>query len=120
LRSDGRGDASEMFHFDESHASMQARVDRLGTSTAWAEDPPSRTRRFIDNVRVSRTGSESEFGVRSYLLVLRTRSDWPTYQMLTCERQDLWRRTANGWRLRRREAFLDQTALAIDNLTFFL
>jgi 3-phenylpropionate/cinnamic acid dioxygenase small subunit len=119
-RAAGTGYATDMYHYDDNYASLAIRVRRLETDTAWAEDPPSRTRRLVTNVRVSTTDIESEYGVRSYLVLLRSRLDWPTYQMLSCERQDIWRTTAGGWRLRRRDIYVDQSVLGLDNLAVFL
>lgn len=43
---------STMDHFSEDMYSLRKRVLRFDTDHAWAEDPPSRTRRFITNIRV--------------------------------------------------------------------
>lgn len=39
--------------FDETLVTLLARVMRLRGGIAWAEDPPSRTRRLITNIHVS-------------------------------------------------------------------
>jgi phthalate 3,4-dioxygenase beta subunit len=46
------GTLDGMDHFDEDRYSLQRRVDRFATEHAWTEDPPSRTRHFVSNVRV--------------------------------------------------------------------
>ena len=51
-RSKGDGFSNEGYHFFENHESLTTRVERLATDYAWAEDPPSRTRRFLSNFRV--------------------------------------------------------------------
>ena len=43
-----------MDHFDEDLYSLRKRVERLEGNHAWTEDPPSRTRRFVTNVRWDR------------------------------------------------------------------
>jgi 3-phenylpropionate/cinnamic acid dioxygenase small subunit len=55
----------DIFHFDENRASLGLRVRRLGTNVAWAEDPPSLTRRFVTNIRVAWGEREDELAVRS-------------------------------------------------------
>lgn len=40
-----------MAHFDEDKYSLSQRVARFATEHAWAEDPPSRLRHFVTNVR---------------------------------------------------------------------
>src|SRR4051812_10445425 len=42
------------FHMKETYKSMEVRVKRLLTDHAWAEDPASRTRRVVTNVRARR------------------------------------------------------------------
>ena len=37
----------DMAHFDEDSYSLRKRVERFETDHAWAEDPPSRTRRHV-------------------------------------------------------------------------
>lgn len=46
----------ESFLFDEDKASIDRRIKRLETGMAWAEEPPSRTRHAISNVRVHPSG----------------------------------------------------------------
>src|SRR5215208_5204564 len=41
----------DMAHFDEDRYSLRKRVARFDSEYAWAENPPSRTRRFVTNVR---------------------------------------------------------------------
>ena len=38
--------------FDDNKQSLTLRVRRLGTDVAWAEDPPSFTRRFVSNFEI--------------------------------------------------------------------
>ena len=44
--------ADELGLFDEDIETLSARVARLDTGMAWAEDPPSRTRHLITNIEV--------------------------------------------------------------------
>jgi 3-phenylpropionate/cinnamic acid dioxygenase small subunit len=71
-KSDGDGISTSHFHFDEDRESMWVRVHRRTKGSAWAEDPPSRTRRFVSNLRVMEV-SESELDASSYLLLTRSR-----------------------------------------------
>src|SRR5271168_855996 len=47
-------------HFDDDYLSIMGRLGRLKTKSAWAEDPPSRTRRLITNVLVWGTDKPDE------------------------------------------------------------
>jgi 3-phenylpropionate/cinnamic acid dioxygenase small subunit len=112
-------DASEaMEHFSEDRVTLRLRVERLKTDFAWAEDPPSRTRRFVSNVRVS-PGADGTVDTRSYLLVYRNRGDTPAVEILSGERRDVLVRAAGGWRIRRRTIIIDQASLGAKNLAIF-
>jgi PAH dioxygenase small subunit len=114
----GEGFIGSMFHFEENFSSLKKRVERFETEFAWAEDPPSRTRRFINNVRVEQT-AEQEFKVRSYLLITRSRANESDYSLITCVRNDTLMRTDQGLKLIAREILVDQTTLGMDNLAIF-
>jgi ethylbenzene dioxygenase subunit beta len=107
------------YHLDEDRASLQMRVDRIATGFAWAEEPPSRIRHHVGNVRVRHADRDDEVVVRSNLLVYRGRWDRPEHDLLSAERHDVLRRTADGLRLARRLVVLDSTTLPMLNLTFF-
>jgi 3-phenylpropionate/cinnamic acid dioxygenase small subunit len=109
----------EAFHMKDTYQSMRARVDRLRTEHAWAEDPPSRTRRVVSNVRVRELGPD-EVEVKSYLMLHRSQWDTADYDLLVAERQDVLRSEAGEWRLRRREVLLNHTILGTANLGVFL
>ncbi|MFI7616590.1 aromatic-ring-hydroxylating dioxygenase subunit beta [Nonomuraea terrae] len=110
----------DIFHFDENKASLGLRVRRLGTNVAWAEDPPSFTRRFVTNVKVAWGERDNEFAVRSYLLLYRSRGDRGTHDLLSGERQDLLRLEDDRLRIARRRVVLDQATLGTKNLAIFL
>jgi 3-phenylpropionate/cinnamic acid dioxygenase small subunit len=108
-------------HFDDDYGSIMARLQRLDTKSAWAEDPPSRTRRFVTNVRVWESAKSGEYEVESYLLLSRSRYEQSTLQMLSCVRHDLVRRSGPGaFKLARREIIIDQSVLGMANLAVFL
>jgi ethylbenzene dioxygenase beta subunit len=113
------GVSSSMFHLDEDRDSLELRVDRIETGFAWAEDPPSRLRHFVANVRVREDG-DGTLRVRSNLLVYRARWDRPQHDLLSGERHDVLRRTPAGLRLAERVVVLDATTVPTLNLSFFL
>lgn len=123
---------TDMFHFDDDRRSLGLRVRRLATGVAWAEDPPSRTRRFVTNIRLHRRspyptfapGSEQPRGdqleVASNLLLFRSRGDDGSHDLISAERFDTLRLEGAQWRLCRREAVIDQSTLGTKNLAVFL
>ena len=108
-----------MFHFDDDYTSILMRTGRLQKS-AWAEDPPSRCRRFITNVRVGECETAAEYEVVSYLYLERSRGDNPHNEQLTAERRDVWRDVDGTFVLARREIIVDQSVLGMSNLAVFL
>ncbi len=110
----------DMAHYDETRETLTMRVQRLGTPYAWAEDPPSRTRHFVTNVRVQPGESAGEYAVRSNVLVYRNRGDSPAYDLLSAERHDRLRRVAGQLRLAARVVRIDQSTLGTLNLAIFI
>ena len=114
------GVVENMFHLDEDRSSLEMRVARLETGFAWAEDPPSRIRHFVSNVRVNLLPDRpGEVGVRSNVLLYRSRWDKPTHDLLSAERQDVFRQVNGSWKLAQRKVILDNTTLPTLNLSFF-
>jgi phthalate 3,4-dioxygenase beta subunit len=111
-----------MDHFDEDRYSLEKRVERLEGEHAWTEDPPSRTRRFVTNIRVApMDGGDVE--ARSYILLYRSRGDDRPADLVSAERIDLLRPAEGGvagWQLARREITVDDAVLRTQNLAVFL
>jgi PAH dioxygenase small subunit len=106
--------------FDENLHSLTLRVKRLRTDVAWAEDPPSHTRRFVTNIRVRPGPSDEEFDVRSSLMLFRSRGDMGAYDLIVGERFDVLRTVEGQMRIARRRVVLDQSSLSTKNLGVFL
>lgn len=115
----GVPDRAGMDHFDEDRYGLGKRVERLCGNHAWTEDPPSRTRRFVTNVR-ARALMEGEFAVRSYVLLFRSRLDVRPPEFLSAEREDVWRRDPSGLKLASRDIRIDESVLRTQNLAVFL
>lgn len=107
-------------HFDDTRSSLELRVRRLRTDVAWAEDPPSHTRRLVTNIRARTTGLDDELDVRSNLLLFRSRGDRGDYDLIVGERHDRLRRVDGRWRIAARRTVLDQSSLGTKNLGVFL
>ena len=110
----------DMEHFDEDRYSLEKRVSRFETEHAWAEDPPSRTRRFVTNVRCWHGEAEDEVVVVSNLLLFRSRGDIHDHDLLSARRNDVLRREHGGLKLARREILVDESVLRTQNLAVFL
>ncbi len=117
--------------FDEGIETLRQRVKQLATGVHWAEQPPSRTTRMVSNVRlidiISRDGAataDDPFGdiaalaVRCRFLTYRNRNE-DEQDFFIGKRNDTLCRADGGWRLARREVFLDQSVLLAKNLSIF-
>ncbi len=120
----GRGPG--MAHFDEDKHSLRQRVARFATEHAWAEDPPSRLRHFITNVRTFECddpGEGAHLIVESAELLFRSRGDVNESALVSCGREDLLRWSDGSQqtlKLARRTIFVDESVLRMQNLAVFL
>jgi len=119
-RGAGSGFLDNMFHFEEDKYRLTKRVERLETGYAWSDNPPSRTRHLVSNIRIEPGDNEDELKVKSYLILYRTRGDDYHHDMLSAERRDVLRRVNGNWKLARRLILLDQATIATHNLSIFL
>lgn len=109
-----------MAHFNEDMYSLRKRVERFDTEHAWAESPPSRTRRFVTNARCWESEVEDEFLVATSLLLFRSRGDIRDHDLVSSERLDVLRRVEGDLLLARREIAVDESVLRTQNLGIFL
>lgn len=109
-----------MDHFAEDHYSLRKRVERLLTKHAWAEDPPSRLRHHVTNVRTFATADPGMFVVESAVLLFRSRGDRTEPDLLSAGRTDHLRRTEHRLRLASRVIQVDESVLRTQNLAMFL
>jgi 3-phenylpropionate/cinnamic acid dioxygenase small subunit len=63
----------EMAFFDDTKMLLDGRIKKLESGRSWAEDPPSRTRHLITNVRILKDDGRT-FEVESNFHLYRTRS----------------------------------------------
>lgn len=107
----------EMAWFDDNKMVLAGRVAKLGTGTAWAEDPPSRTRHIITNVRVVEDDG-LEIKVESNFHLYRTRLKSEEISWIG-SRSDVLRRVGSSFQIAKRTIWLDQTVLLSGNLSSF-
>jgi|SRR5699024_10163195 len=109
----------ETLLFNDDIETIQLRIDRLKTDLAWAEIPPSRTRRNVMNVRV-KTISKDEVVVKSNLLLYRSRTTDIGADLISGERTDILKRVKGEWKLFNRQFIADQTTISTRNLAVFV
>ncbi|SKY48237.1 small subunit of phenylpropionate dioxygenase [Mycobacteroides abscessus subsp. bolletii] len=112
-------DGIEMAHFYDDHASLRLRVNQMHSGTHWAEDPPSRCRHLVTNVRVAERDSSlasPEYDVMSNFLVYRNRLESET-DIWAGERRDVLRVNGAGFLIAKRTILLDQNVVQSKNLS---
>jgi biphenyl 2,3-dioxygenase beta subunit len=109
----------EMALFDDDYQSLKIRVDQMGSGQHWAEDPPSRCRHLVANIRVEPAASgPDELAVRSNFIVYRNRLETEV-DIWAGERQDVLRRAGDSFQIARRTILLDQNVVLSKNLSVF-
>ncbi len=111
---------TDMAHFDEDRYAIGKRVQRLLTDHAWTEDPASRTRHLVTNVRTFAGAADGEVDVESSLLLFRSRGDDRPAEYVCALRRDVLRTVDGGWRLAARRITVEEAVLRTQNLAIFL
>ena len=94
----------EMAFFDDSKVSLAGRIAKLKTGRSWAEDPPSRTRHLITNVRIiAEDGPELHVESNFHVYRTRLRSEEDSW---IGSRRDVLRRADGSFRIADRKIFL--------------
>jgi phthalate 3,4-dioxygenase beta subunit len=110
----------DMSHLDENLYSLRKRVARFATEHAFTEDPPSRMRHHVSNVRTFAL-DRPLFRAESAVLLFRSRGDDREADFISAGRTDLLRRLGPGeYRLVERVVQVDESVLRTQNLAFFL
>lgn len=107
----------EMAFFDDNKGQLASRVAKLLTGRSWSEDPPSRTRHMITNVRVVEDTS-GELTVESNFHLYRTRLKSEEDSWIG-SRRDVLRRADDSFLIVKRTIMLEQTVLLSRNLSNF-
>ena len=108
----------ELAIFDEDRSTLGARVARLDTGMAWAEDPPSRTRHVITNIEVEPGKTALEVNAYSNFVVYRSRAELEE-DFYVGARRDVLRRVNGTWKIAHRKIILDQNVLSAKNVSVF-
>ena len=121
-----RGDEANEFtqqhensYFDDDKPMLAQRVAKFDTGFSWAEDPPSRTRHMVTNVRIRDGAGTDELTVMCNFIVYRSRMATDE-DLWVGEREDRLRKVDGEWRIVDRKIYLDQTVLRSKNLSSFL
>lgn len=101
--------------FDEDKEYLAMRAKKLDHTLSWSENPGSRTRHNVSNVRIVEVdGNEIEVELNFHLYRSRlndAENNWYG------RRRDRVRRVGNGFQLVKRHIFLDHTIIHSSNLS---
>lgn len=111
--------SADSYYYIEDKNTLEHKAERLSMDAAWAENPPSRTRRLISNVRIQEDTS-NEVRVKSNLLLYRNRGEPSSVDLLAAERIDTLKKIDGELKLGDRRILIDQTDLKTSGLTQFL
>ncbi len=103
-------------HMDDDKLGLTLRVKRLRTGAAHAEEPPSRQRHFVSNVKILQADDPNRVQVASNLMVFRSREGLEEH-LFVAGRRDWWRREQGRWRLAERLIMLEHDMTR--NITVF-
>jgi 3-phenylpropionate/cinnamic acid dioxygenase small subunit len=98
---------------------LRERVTRLGKEYAWAENPRSRVRHVIGNVRVTEVEGE-EYTVLNNQQVYRSYGDATDSETLSAQRETTLRRVGDDLKIADRVVYFDDSVIDLKNLTIVL
>ena len=106
-----------MAFFDDDLDLLKLRVQKISSGNAWSEDPPSRTRHFVSNIRIVDI-QECDITLELNFHLYRTRLESDEDGWLG-RRRDVLRRVEGKLMLSRRHIFLEQTVILSQNMSSF-
>lgn len=107
---------SDLAYYDEDRESLQLRVNKLASTMAWTEYPPSRLRYFFQVTEVERDGSD--LVATSNFLIFQTRHE-SHENVFYGERTDRLREVDGELAIADRLIVLDRARLPSENLSLF-
>lgn len=108
--------------FDEGKETLSKRVQQIRTHQHWAEEPPSRTTRYLTNVRILDSGSDgasTQVRVRCNFMVNRNRNESDDH-VLCGHRIDLLARHQDSWQVKERKIYINQSTILMGSLSFIV
>lgn len=108
----------EWHYIEDDKSFLRKRYERLLTGLAHAEQPRSRTRRFVTNVFIKENDSDEKLIVNSNFFIYQSRLDREEYYYVG-RREDTLVRTGDSWRISKRFIYLDQRVLPRSLSIFF-
>ena len=104
-----------MAFFDDDKNYLALRIKKISAGNAWSEDPPSRTRHFVSNIRITDV-TDNDISLEANFHLYRTRLDSDEDSWIG-RREDTLRRVEGSFMLAKRHIFLEQTVILSQNMS---
>jgi len=114
--SDASAFSDETYYLYNDYAMLRERVDKLSKEYAWSENPRSRIRHHIGNVRVTQP-VDGEYEVKNNQLVYRSQGDTAEHKLLSAERTSTLEHVDGSYLITDRTVYLDHSVLNTKNIT---
>lgn len=116
---EGASDAAaegELGLFEDDYGTLELRVEGLQVKSAWAEIPPSRSRRMISNVQVTPIDGRY-LSATSNFFIFRSRLESVEHLFVGRRHDRLERLGEDEWRICERTILLDHSSFMTDNIS---
>lgn len=104
------------YYIRDDYEMLRERVGRLNKEYAWSENPRSRVRHVIGNVRIEE-GDDGAYVVHNNQHVYRSYGDTSDHVILSAQRRTALRETGSGLNIADRTVYFDHSILGTKNLT---
>jgi 3-phenylpropionate/cinnamic acid dioxygenase small subunit len=103
------------YYIKNEYKMIKERVNRLSKEYAWAENPRSRVRHVLGNVRIKETTEGYE--VTNSQHVYRSKGDTGDHDLISAERETMLRSINGGFLITDRSVLLDHNIVNTKNIT---
>lgn len=111
--------SEESYYFDEDLGSLRMRVKRYDSEYAWAERPPTRSRRIVGNIRVIED-DDPQITVKNNIMLYLDREERTDYTFISARRRDSLRTVGDSFEIVQREIYLDKDIWPSAKISVFL
>jgi 3-phenylpropionate/cinnamic acid dioxygenase small subunit len=112
------GEGPVLSWYQDDKPTLEKRVSQIRTHVHWADEPFSRISHIISNIRILGWEGPDEVKVKCRFVYYRNRHEDEESTFIG-KRIDTLRRTDSGWKICRREVYLDESVLLFKNITNF-
>jgi 3-phenylpropionate/cinnamic acid dioxygenase small subunit len=109
---------TDLPYFEDDRKLMEVRIQRLESGSAWAEEPPSRTRHLIGNLMIENVDEDGTVHAKTAFICHRSHGETDS-ALYSGYRQDVLRPVDGSWKIAHRTIVLDANVILDKNLAIF-